>query len=473
MLWPLVTLILLIAARFWGEPSLQTYIPKDYIDPIVHGLTIAIIVVVFVVVDRLLRRFYWHGYLRKRRERETPALIQDIVTISLVLLGLSVGLWWQAGLTLTGIAAASGAVAFVLGIALQPVIQDLFAGLAINFEGSYTIGDWLTVYPPDIEEKFYGRVSGITWRSTLMTMEDGRLLMVPNRMLDSNPVMNHSRPQEAKRLEVEISVDVRVPSERVVDMLLGEAFKTIRKPGYARHPEPTVLLHRVTSDAADYHVRFYAYPNLISPSTARSGVLFALQEVVRENEVPLPVTQIEMSGAPNLEFTLGEQEIRDGLHYTVLFRDSLDKDELAELAKRCKVSEVQRGTVVMKQGDAPSSMFIILEGAASVSVTHANGDTEEVAISATGDVAGEMSLMTGAARTATVTALTDLYVLEITKEDIEELLRKSPELLEKFSRVLAQRQKELDELANRHTNVKAVETDLLARMKSFFSRAFG
>ncbi|HEX4533986.1 MAG TPA: mechanosensitive ion channel family protein, partial [Rhizomicrobium sp.] len=256
MLWPLVTLILLIAARFWGEPSLQTYIPKDYIDPIVHGLTIAIIVVVFVLVDRLLRRFYWHGYLRKRRARETPALIQDIVTISLVLLGLSVGLWWQAGLTLTGIAAASGAVAFVLGIALQPVIQDLFAGLAINFEGSYTIGDWLTVYPPDIEEKFYGRVSGITWRSTLMTMEDGRLLMVPNRMLDSNPVMNHSRPQEAKRLEVEISVDVRVPSERVVDMLLGEAFKTIRKPGYARHPEPTVLLHRVTSDAADYHVRF-------------------------------------------------------------------------------------------------------------------------------------------------------------------------------------------------------------------------
>src|SRR6202012_3868494 len=101
------------------------------------------------------------------------------------------------------------------------------------------------------------------------------------------------------------------------------------------------------------------------------------------------------------------------------------------------------------------------------------GEPQEVASSATGDVVGEMSLMTGAPRTATATALTRARVLEITKEDIADMLKQNPELFERFSRVLAQRQLELDALANRKVDQKAVENDILRRMKTFFSRTFG
>ena len=472
-IWPIIVAILLGAIRLWGEPSLIAHLPRDAVQPVLGGINVALIVAVCIVVDQLIRRFYWHGYLRRRRNLETPALIQDIVTITFVLLGLAIGLWWQAGLTLTGIAAASGAVAFVLGIALQPVIQDIFSGLAINFEGSYRLGDWLTVYVPDVEESFYGRVSGSTWRSTVLTMENGRHLTVPNRVLDSNPVVNHTRPSGAKQFSVDIGIDVRVPSDRVMDMLLGEAFKAVRKPGMARLPEPEVLMKEVTSDAAIYEVRFHAHPEQLSPRHAKSTVLLALQDVLRLNELPMPVTQIEMTQPPDLEFSLGEQEIRDGLSQASLFRSALNKEELEALAKACSIVEIPRGTVLMKQGDPPSNMYVLLEGAASITITHPNGETEEVAISATGDVAGEMSLMTGANRTATVTALTEMRVLEITKSDIEGMLKHSPQLLERFSKVLAQRQHELDEAAHRKSSAQAVEVDLLARMKSFFARAFG
>jgi CRP-like cAMP-binding protein len=84
-----------------------------------------------------------------------------------------------------------------------------------------------------------------------------------------------------------------------------------------------------------------------------------------------------------------------------------------------------------------------------------------------------MSLMTGAPRTATVTALTRLRVIEITKQAIEELLKNTPELLERFSRVLAQRQLENESLAARRLDKGAVEGDILAKMRNFFSRAFG
>jgi small-conductance mechanosensitive channel/CRP-like cAMP-binding protein len=468
--WAFIAAIL-FAAQFWGQHEIKLLFP-GYADAVLHAIGVALLVSLALTADRVLRRFYWHGYLKRRRNRDTPSLIQDLVTIVLVGLALGMGLWQLAGLSFTSLAAVLAGSAAGLGFAFQPVILDLFSGLSINFEGSYIIGDWLTIYSQDLGTPLYGRVSGITWRSTFLTLESGTRLMIPNHLVTANPVMNHSRPPTAKQMSVEVSVDVRVPADRVIDMLLGEAFKAIRQPGLARSPEPDVLMKTVTADAAIYEVRFYAYPDRITPGPAKSIVLRALQDVLQQNELPLPVQQVELTQPPDLEFVLGEGEIQDALRRVGLFHNALSREDLEALAKRCKPSELPRGTVLMRQDEAPSSMFIILEGAASVSLSEAGHEPHEVAISATGDVAGEMSLMTGAPRSATVTALTRMRVLEITKDAIEELLQRTPELLERFSHVLARRQAENQAVAQSRAGVRAAEGDLLARMKSFFSRAF-
>jgi CRP-like cAMP-binding protein len=133
--------------------------------------------------------------------------------------------------------------------------------------------------------------------------------------------------------------------------------------------------------------------------------------------------------------------------------------------------EMEPGTVLMRQGDPASAMYILLEGAVSVTIATPTGE-QEVAVSAAGDVVGEMSLMTGAPRTATVTALTGLRILEVDKQAIENLLKASPNLFQEFSRVLAQRQTVNAAAANRKEDVEEVESDILAKMMSFFSRAF-
>ncbi len=178
-------------------------------------------------------------------------------------------------MSFTGFITASGATAIVIGIALQTVIQDMFSGLSINFDGSYSLGegDWLTIYTDQMPEPLYGCVSGITWRSTFLRLDDGRRVMVPNHISTANPVMNHSRPADAKRLSVKVGIDARMPADRVTDMLLGEAFKAARRPGLARTPEPSVILTRLTSDAMFYEVRFYFHPDQIEPAAAKSIVL--------------------------------------------------------------------------------------------------------------------------------------------------------------------------------------------------------
>jgi branched-chain amino acid transport system substrate-binding protein len=469
MLFTSVIAILLLLARIFGEPLIRQYAPENF-DRIEHFITIALIVCVAIVIDRLGRRFYWQGHVKRRRGRETPRLVQDLVTILIIALGVAVGLWWQEGLTLTGIAATSIGIAAAIGVALQPDIQDVFSGLSMNYEDTCAIGDWITIQLPD-QDSVTGCVSELSWRSTFLTQGDGCRVSIPNHFFTTNPVFNHSRPPGAKRIAVEIGVDSRVPSERVIDMLKGEALKAQHRPGLSRAHEPEVLLKAITSDASTYTVHFWHFPGQISPAAARSIVLLALQKALLGNGVPMPVTQIEMTQAPDVEFLLGPEEIREGIRRADLFRNALDDDLRDRLAARCKAHEIRRGTILMRRGGPAGSMFILLEGAVGVTIRTATGSEEEVAISATGDVVGEMSLMTGSTRVATVTALTHLRVLEIDKDAIEDLLRTTPELFERFSQVLAERQLQNQKAANRKEDVAEVQLDIMAKMKAFFSRA--
>jgi len=115
-------------------------------------------------------------------------------------------------------------------------------------------------------------------------------------------------------------------------------------------------------------------------------------------------------------------------------------------------------------------MFLILEGAARVSVHMANGEVRDVAVLVGGDMVGEMSLMTGAPRTAWVTSISAMRVLEVTKESIESLLAAEPGLLERFSHVLAARQSSLSEIANTANQKLSLQKDIVTQMRQFFSR---
>ena len=219
-------------------------------------------------------------------------------------------------------------------------------------------------------------------------------------------------------------------------------------------------------------MRFYYRPDEIEPSRARSAVLTPILDVVQKGELPRPVTQVELSKPPDLVFTFGEEEQRDWIKQAPLFESSLGPEHVDILIKSSHPVEVAKGSVLMKQGDTGSSMFIIMEGAASVTIETDTGRSHEVNILAAGDVVGEMSLLTGVPRNATVSALTRVRVLEITKDAIATVLERSPGLAERFSKVLAERQQRNAEFANRLIKTDEVQKDLLARITSFFSRTF-
>jgi small-conductance mechanosensitive channel/CRP-like cAMP-binding protein len=465
-------LALLLAARFAAVGLIMAALHPPYGARIISAIGVVATVAAAILLDQLVRAFYWDGYLHRRLNRETPAVIKGLLTIALIALGASVGLFFEEGVSFAGVLTASGAAAFILGIALQAPINDVFSGVSVNLDDSFAIGDWLTIYSEHFPEPIYGRVQGITWRTTFLRLCDGRRLLIPNHALTTNPVLNHSRPAGPKRLTVEIPVAFGFPADRAMSILLGEAFRTVRIKPLVAHSEPDILIERIGTDSIIFNVRFYADLEDADPDEARAIMAQALYRALLRHNVPNPVTQVELvKGFERVRDS--KEEAREALRNVSLFENILGAAQLDALVAGCELRTYAPGTAFIKQGDAGSSMFVLLEGAARVSIAMPDGRSREVAVLTADDIVGEMSLMTGAPRAASVTCLTAMRVLEVTKSSIEALLAAEPGLMERLSHVLAKRQSGLSEIASSPVQKQALERDILAQMRRFFARAFG
>ena len=166
-------------------------------------------------------------------------------------------------------------------------------------------------------------------------------------------------------------------------------------------------------------------------------------------------------------------EIRTTLGGIPLFADVLSSSQLDQLASRCHAVDYEAGTTLMTEGDFGTFMVAILEGQLEVSVAGTRHPSRQVAIVGPGDIVGEMSLLTGARRSATVTAREHARVVEITKVALEAVFARSPELLDRMEEVLIARRAELEKIAeDEHAHrLLGLRTDEIAgAVRRFFGR---
>ncbi|MCX5512219.1 hypothetical protein C3941_09110 [Kaistia algarum] len=164
-------------------------------------------------------------------------------------------------------------------------------------------------------------------------------------------------------------------------------------------------------------------------------------------------------------------EVRETLGKIALFAEVLPSAELDHLAARCHIVDYEAGTVMMSEGEFGTFMVAILSGQLEVSVVGTRHPTREVAVLGPGEIVGEMSLLTGDRRAASVTALEPTRVVEITKVALESVFVRSPELLDRMDEVLAARRAELsriadDEHAHRLLGVRT--DDIAGAVRRFF-----
>jgi small-conductance mechanosensitive channel/CRP-like cAMP-binding protein len=386
-------------------------------------------------VDRLPDRF--------------PTIVQDAMVIGLFALAATLLLQEKIF-----VATAAGAV--VLGLALQDTLGNLFAGLAIQIEKPFRIGHWVRI--ADID----GIVSQVTWRATKVRTKAGNFVIVPNSKLAGDIIVNYSEPSPETRIEVEVGVTYDAfPNE--VKAVIVAAIKD--EPLVWSGREPEVLLVDFGASALIYRIRVWTIDFASDEhlrDRIRSAVYYALRR--RNIEIPYPMQvqyeRVEPPASRRLD-SAGQTTLRG-----VSIFAALSEAEHAELAHAATSSVYAADEVVVRQGGAGTSMFVMASGEAVVVLEPAG---QEVARVTPGGFFGEMSLLTGAPRNATVRTCSDSVLLEITADAFRRFVLANPAAVEQVGAAVARRRTETEQ--RRAAGVPAAPVEepqtLVDRMRRF------
>ena len=356
-----------------------------------------------------------------------PNIVQDAIVIALFAVAATIVLRDR-------IFATTAVSAVVIGFALQDTLGNLFAGLAIQVEKPFRVGHWVHIAGTD------GLVSEITWRATKVRTKAGNLVVVPNSTLSKDTITNYSEPMLETRVEVEVGVSYDAAPNLVKATIL-DAIRDEPLIDGSRPPE--VLLVDFAASAMLYRIRVWT-TDFAADERLRDRIRSAVYYAFRRAEITIPYpVQVEYSGQQPASLPAIDAGTAEDVLRRVSIFAKLDDAAFGELLKAARPATYASGELVVRQGQPGTSMFVIVRGGAVVLLEPSG---QEVARLQEGAFFGEMSLLTGAPRTATVRTTRDTDVLEITADAFRTFVLANPAALETVSLAASTRAAELEAL---------------------------
>jgi small-conductance mechanosensitive channel/CRP-like cAMP-binding protein len=408
--------------------------------------------------------------LLPRLRLAVPGIVQDVI-ISVLCVVAVLGTASRIGLDLSGIVATGAVVTGVIGLALQDLLGNVFGGLGLQLDRTIRVGDWIRV------QEVTGRVIEIRWRSTSIETRSWETVIIPNSVLTRTQVTVLGRrlgePRRLRR-QVDFNVDFRFPPTQVIDAVL----KAVSRPidNVSPEPAPDCILLDLKESSARYAVRFWLVDisvDLPTESVVQTRIYYALRRAGIPLSIPAQALFVTQESSERDKHKLDADRGRRAfaLSRIDLFRQ-LSETERAELAAGLTYAPFARGEMLTRAGSAAHHLYVICSGTVSVRAPAGDGEHEVAQLKA-GEFFGEMSLLTGAPRSATIVALTDVECYRLDAEAFRTLLERRSDLAETVASALAERRNGLTANRDKQTDGRALgavtERDLLDRIRRFFS----
>ncbi|HEY0522145.1 MAG TPA: mechanosensitive ion channel family protein [Stellaceae bacterium] len=484
-LWAPGLLFLAFVASTVFVPDLLAHVSTQALarlsDILFYGVQIGLWLSGAYLLTRLLDVLFWERIVARLTGASVPRLLKDCLALVVFLIAAAgiVGIVFDR--SVAGIWATSGAVGIVLGLALRSIILDIFSGLAVNLDHSYRLGDWVELLdrngPP-----VFGKVLEINWRTTRIETTDKRTVVVPNSRMGQATISNYTMQSDACRFEAAFTLDFSVPSARAVRVLFAGAKAACGGHGLVERPEPRVVAAGATSLGVEYRIQYWQDINAASTSVARHALVVSVLKHLERAGLTLayPKQDTFWADMPARQLEHGAEADRATLLRGVeIFGKSMTPDELRQLACAMAPRAVPAGTRLMTEGEPGATMFVLAEGLLEVRLAK---DGAEIAVARVqpGEFVGEMSLLTGEPRSATVAAATDTLGYEIAREHLAPLLAERPALSEAISRIVAARRLNMADALSRAGQDRAAAeaatlsaaAQILQRMRFLFRGLF-
>jgi small-conductance mechanosensitive channel/CRP-like cAMP-binding protein len=404
-----------------------------------------------------------------------PRLAEDLVVaagyIAWALLRLS-----HNGLEPGSIVATSAVITAIVAFSLQETLANVFGGAALQLEDSIHLDDWIKV------DDVVGRVVDIGWHSTLVETRNWETVVIPNAVLLRAKFTILGRrsgaPRQWRRW-IRFTVGYNEPPQRVI-ATAESALRRARITGVATEPAPNCVAMDFGDSSISYAVRYWltdlaaddptdsAVRCHVHAAMARAGIAFAY-----------PVTTMLVEENERLTARASSRDLAErlralrGIALFSSFRDT----ELEQVARHMVPAPFLAGETLTRQGDVAHWLYVLVRGEAEVTYERESGERRVLGTIRAGtqdSFFGEIGMLTGAPRTSSVVALTDVECLRLDKKGFELVLRQRPAIAEEISAIMARRrvdlaatQDALDEEARRR-RMADDHGELLDRIRRFF-----
>ena len=401
--------------------------------------------------------------------RHPTRIIEDLAII-IAYVGYGFVQLRGAGVDLGSLVTTSAILTAVLAFAMQDTLGNLLGGLAIQLDNSVQVGDWIRV------DDLTGRVRDIRWRSTLIETRNWETVLIPNSTLMKSRVAILGRregsPRQWRRL-LNFMVDPGVPPARVIAIVEDE-MRELAIPNVARTPAASCVLFGFESGNLRYQLRYFL-TDLLEDDTTDSMVRVHLFATLQRAGIRIAEPQHTVHAVQRDEAhaeTVKKRELTRRLQMlnAVPLFGGLSDSEKADIAERLQYAPFARGDIITKQGNTAHWLYILAFGEAEVLFEPPSGAPQGIGMVKAGEFFGEMSLLSGDTRSATVIAKTDVECYRLDRSSFQELLGARPEIAEEVGRIARARKPELDLARETFANAMVKTTDakqgkLVARLR--------
>lgn len=380
----------------------------------------------------------WEQAVGRRRQIVVPRLVVDVFNLA-VLTAVAIGLLSSVfGVRdLSAVLVTSTVLSAVIGLAVQDTLGNVASGLALQAEQPFRVGDWVLVSGQE------GQVAQMNWRTITLRSGDNHYVLLPNSQVARDTIVNYSRPTPLQRCQVDIQVHAHHPPG-LVKRVLADA--VTGAPGIAGEPKPHAQLESYGDSALHYRVVYWV-TTLERLGETQDAVLTRLWYALRRADMTLPFpardVTVQMRAADHAEQAQANQ-LRENfveLRRITLF-EGLDDSVLERMARGSALRRYTAGEVLVRQGEPGDSLFVIRSGQVRVELRVDGGPSATLNRLGPNDFFGEMSLLTGEPRSASVIAETEAEVVVVEKADVAAVITAESRLPELLSVALAARQRQ-------------------------------
>lgn len=341
----------------------------------------------------------------------------------------------------TAVLSIGGASVFIVGLALQSTLGNVFAGYSLQASKVIRKGDFV-----QIGIGSGSSVVGTVWDSTLATTRiltrDGQLLVIPNGALLSKDFLNLNQPWQRLREHVRVGIAYDVPPATVKDVAHAILAS---EPKVLQDPAPAVWLLEFGDSSIVYDLVFWIPSYAERDETldrVRTRLWYALKDA--GVEIPFPIRTVRMTSADEERARAAsghahlESSVRALLACPMFDDKAITAAERREVARASVEHSFARGEAVVRRGDDSDSMFVVVEGTCALSLP--GGQRIEFG---PGAHFGEIALVTGQPRTADVLVASERAVLlRLPRASVEPILSRRPEFSERMASIARTRREE-------------------------------